>query len=87
MKPAPSQRQEPLFNRTAQDTALLRGLAGLHFCYGRYPDAESLLDLALWLNPGDKSTHVMMARVLVRQRRVVEARDHMGKARNGQANV
>jgi Flp pilus assembly protein TadD len=66
---------------------LLRGLAGLHFCYGRYPDAESLLDLALWLNPGDRSTHVMMARVLVRQHRVVEARDHMDKARNGRVNV
>jgi Flp pilus assembly protein TadD len=87
VKPAPSQRQEPLFGSTAQDTALLRGLAGLHFSYGRYPDAESLLDLALWLNPGDRSTHVMMARVLVRQRRVVEARNHMGKARNPRANV
>ena len=87
MTPVSSQKQQPLFSCTAQDTALLRGLAGLHFCYGRYPDAESLLDLALWLNPGDRSTHVMMARVLVRQRRVVEARDHMGKARNGRANV
>lgn len=64
-----------------QDQAILRGLAGLHFNYGQYRVAESLLDLALWLDPGDKSSHAMMARVLVRQRRGQEARTHIDKAR------
>jgi Flp pilus assembly protein TadD len=87
MRPALPQTNMPSNSQTAQDIALLRGLAGMHICYGRYPDAESLLGLVLWLAPLDKSAHVMMARVLVRQRRIVEARDHMDKARKGSVNV
>lgn len=64
-----------------QDQAILRGLAGLHFNCGQYRAAESLPGPALWLDPGDKASHAMMARVLVRQRRGQEARAHSDKAR------
>ena len=64
-----------------QDLALLRGLAGLHFNYGQYKAAESLLDLALWLDPSDKSSHALMSRILMRQQRGVQAKEHLDKAR------
>ncbi len=72
----------------AEDASLLRGMAGLHFSYGSYSSAESLLHLLLWFDPADNAAHVMMARILARQGRGSEAKEHMGKARRsgGRAN-
>lgn len=72
----------------AEDTALLRGLAGLYFSYRRYDVAANLLDLVLWLDASDKSAHALMARILMRLQRGAEAKSHMDKARRpGRANL
>jgi hypothetical protein len=83
MKPEPPHWEGTPSGITAQDAALLRGLAGLHFCYGSYSAAESLLDLMLWLDPADNAAHVQMARVLTRLGRAAEAKEHLTTARRG----
>jgi hypothetical protein len=76
VKTGPDQWESTL----AADGALLRGLAGLHHCYGHDSAAESLLDLALWLDPADKTASAMMTRVQMRQKRDLGAKNYMDTA-------
>jgi tetratricopeptide (TPR) repeat protein len=63
-----------------RDTALLDDFASLRFDHDQLPEAESLLNSALALNPDDVRSHFLLGRVLFNEEKYLAAQPHLERA-------